>query len=281
MSFYQGRAYSILHPTDFSEASEIAFAHALAIAIKNKADLTILHVTPTKDQEVDWQDFPSVRKSLESWGVIEPGTRKSELESLTGIHVQKLVSVDQNAVDAIVGLTGVDSFDLLVMGTRGVGASSIFNKPSSSVTVSQKTQLPTLFVTEGAHSCVDLKTGRASLSKILLAVDHEPKAQGAVSRVRTMLQNLGGGDSQVTLLHVGKEDNFPKLDLPSDANITWSRTARQGSAASEITKQAEEMDADLIVMVTSGKVNLWDIIAGSTVQNVLKHAPCPVFSLPG
>ena len=281
MSFYQGRAYSILHPTDFSEASEVAFAHALAIAIKNKADLTILHVTPSKDHEVDWQDFPSIRKSLERWGVIEPGTRKSEVESLTGIHVQKLVSVDQNAVDAIVGLTGVDSVDLLVMGTRGVGASSIFSKPSSSVTVAQRVQLPTLFVTEGTHSCVDLETGRASLSKILLAVDHEPKAQGAVGRVRTMLQNLGGGDSQVTLLHVGKEDNFPKLDLPSDANITWSRTARQGSAASEITKQAEEMDADLIVMVTSGKVNLWDIIAGSTVQNVLKNAPCPVFSLPG
>lgn len=281
MSFYQGKAYSILHPTDFSETSEIAFAHALAIAINNKADLTIVHVAPDKETEVDWQDFPSVRKSLERWGILEPGARKSEVESLTGIHVKKIVAVDQNAVDAIVGLTAVDSFDLLVMGTRGSGASSIFNKPSSSVTVAQKVQLPTLFVTEGAHSCVDLQTGSASLGKVLVAVDHEPSAKGAVSRVLTMLQNLGSRDSQVTLLHVGKEDNFPKLDLPSDENIKWSRIVRQGSAATEITKQAEEMDADLIVMVTSGRRQLWDIIAGSTVQNVLTSAPCPVFTLPG
>jgi hypothetical protein len=36
MSFYSGRAYSILHPTDFSQASEVAFAHALAIATKTR-----------------------------------------------------------------------------------------------------------------------------------------------------------------------------------------------------------------------------------------------------
>ena len=40
---------SIFHPSDFSEASEVAFAHALKIALVAGAKLTMLHVeaTPT------------------------------------------------------------------------------------------------------------------------------------------------------------------------------------------------------------------------------------------
>lgn len=281
MSFYQGRAYSILHPTDFSEASEKAFAHALAIAIKNKADLTILHVASDKQHAASWQEFPSVRRTLEDWGILEPGSRRSDVESLVGIHVQKHLAVGQNVVDAIVGFSGTDSFDLLVMGTRGAEGFSIFNRPTASVTVSQRAQLPTLFVTEGARGCVNSQTGQPSVQKVLLAVDHEPSARPAISRVATMLSHLGTGDSEVTLLHVGDPDNFPELDLPQEGGITWSREVRQGSAASEIAKYAEEIRADLIVMVTSGKRELWDIIAGSTVQNVLKNAVCPVFTLPG
>ena len=35
---------SVFHPSDFSEASEVAFAHALKIALVAKAKLTVLHV---------------------------------------------------------------------------------------------------------------------------------------------------------------------------------------------------------------------------------------------
>ena len=35
---------SVLHPTDFSSASDTAFAHALAIALIRKTKFTILHV---------------------------------------------------------------------------------------------------------------------------------------------------------------------------------------------------------------------------------------------
>ena len=37
---------TILHPSDFSEASEVAFAHALKAAFIARARLTLLHVSP-------------------------------------------------------------------------------------------------------------------------------------------------------------------------------------------------------------------------------------------
>jgi nucleotide-binding universal stress UspA family protein len=38
-------APGILHPTDFSEASRVAFAHALAIALAQKAKLTLINAS--------------------------------------------------------------------------------------------------------------------------------------------------------------------------------------------------------------------------------------------
>lgn len=278
MSFYQGRAYSILHPTDFSETSEIAFAHALAIAIRNKADLTLLHVATNKHEEMNWQDFPAIRETLERWGILEPGSRRSDISQQLGIQVDKRIAIDSNPVNAIVELSNMDSFDLLVMGTSGTN--NFLIEPPSSLKISQQTRLPTLFIKEGARSCVDLQTGHASLRKVVLAVDHQPSARSAITRISTMLDNLGDKQPEVAVLYVGNESQFPQLDLPAENEIAWSRVCRQGSPSSEITKYAREMDADLIFMVTSGKRSLWDMLAGSTVQNVLKHAPCPVFTLP-
>jgi len=57
---------SIFHPSDLSEGSEVAFAHALKIALVAEAKLTMLHVEASPSAE--WQDFPGVRDTLERWG---------------------------------------------------------------------------------------------------------------------------------------------------------------------------------------------------------------------
>lgn len=278
MSFYQGRAYSILHPTDFSTTSEIAFAHALAIAVKNRADLTILHVESEKQKEMNWHDFPAVRETLERWGIMEPGSRRSDIAEKLGIQIDKRIAIDSNPVNAVVELSNVDSFDLLVMGTSG--ANRWFVEPPSSLKISQQTRLPTLFIVDGARSCVDLETGKASLRKVVLAVDHHPSPRPGLARICTMVHGLAIDNPEVHLLHVGNENQFPEVDLPMDSDITWEKVCRTGTPSTEITNFAKDTNADLIVMVTSGQRSLWDMLTGSTVQNVLKHAPCPVFTLP-
>lgn len=66
---------SIFHPSDFSEASELAFAHALTVALLMKCELSILHAG--RGNAEDWFRFPSVRKTLERWGVLAPGSPRS------------------------------------------------------------------------------------------------------------------------------------------------------------------------------------------------------------
>ena len=88
---------SIFHPSDFSEASEVAFAHALKIALVSGAKLTMLHVEATPSAE--WQDFPGVRDTLERWGLIPQGSPKSAVGQL-GIAVEKFIRFDNDPVEA-------------------------------------------------------------------------------------------------------------------------------------------------------------------------------------
>jgi len=70
----------IVHPSDFSEASRVAFAHALKIALQSKAELEIVHVQPHRigeEKDVHWTDFPDVRVTLARWNIL-PATAKPE-----------------------------------------------------------------------------------------------------------------------------------------------------------------------------------------------------------
>ena len=91
---------SIFHPSDFSEASEVAFVHALKIALVAGAKLTMLHVEASPGAE--WQDFPGVRDTLERWGLIPKGSPKSAVGQL-GINVAKVLRLGKDPVKACLG----------------------------------------------------------------------------------------------------------------------------------------------------------------------------------
>jgi hypothetical protein len=60
--------------------NEVAFVHALKIALVAGAKLTMLHVEASPGAE--WQDFPGVRDTLERWGLIPKASRKSAVGQL-------------------------------------------------------------------------------------------------------------------------------------------------------------------------------------------------------
>ena len=76
------RLVRICHPSDFSEASEVAFAHALKLALVSAAELQIIHVSrhvTTDEADVHWTNFPGVRQTLARWGVLPLGAKAEEV----------------------------------------------------------------------------------------------------------------------------------------------------------------------------------------------------------
>jgi nucleotide-binding universal stress UspA family protein len=54
-----------------------------------------------------------------------------------------------------------------------------------------------------------------------------------------------------------------------------------GAVAEEILNQADELDADLIVMGTHGHGAMYNLLVGSATKGVLKHSTRPVLLVPG
>ncbi len=279
MSLYDRPAKSILHPTDFSSTSESAFAHALAIAVNNQAELTIMHVITDSEEDVPWHDYPAVRQTLEKWGHLEKDSSRREVAEKLGIKVKKTVGYG-NVVNSVIGYTERHEFDLIVMATNENGDHPFWIKHHVATPVSQETKLPTLFVPNEVSGCVSIEDGTTSLKQVLIPVDNKPNAQPVLERIVWAKDKIGGEKANVTLLHIGDPQKFPMITLPDLEGFSWKRVCRQGEPAVEILKMAEEVSADLIAMVTEGKHGFWDALRGSTVQRVLKRAPCLVFTIP-
>jgi len=54
----------------------------------------------------------------------------------------------------------------------------------------------------------------------------------------------------------------------------------EGGPAREILREAERMPADLLVMGTHGRSGFERFLLGSVTENVLRHASCPVLTVP-
>jgi nucleotide-binding universal stress UspA family protein len=59
-------------------------------------------------------------------------------------------------------------------------------------------------------------------------------------------------------------------------NLAYDRLAREGEPSELIIAAAKEWKADLIVMGTHGRGRFAQFLLGSTAEEVLRNAPCPV-----
>jgi nucleotide-binding universal stress UspA family protein len=266
----------ILNPTDFSPKSELAFAHALRVAVTTKAVLTLMHGGPEGGEE--WHQFPAVRQTLERWGLLEAGSRRADINKL-GVQVEKVTSHAGDVVAAISKYSAEHPVDLLVLATEQRTGLAGWLKPSVAQRTARTMAVPTLFVPAKGRTCVNMENGHVMMDQVLIPVDHAPPPGGAIERGLRAIRAFGNAGSKLTLLHVGKESTFPHVHIPS-RDVPIARMSRQGSPVSEILAAAEETSANLIIMVTQGTEGYLDALRGTTTEQVIRNAPCPVLSVP-
>src|SRR6266567_7033885 len=107
----------ILHPSDFSKASRVAFAHALKIALQSNAELEIVHVERHKignEKDIHWTDFPGVRATLARWKIL-PANAKPEDVTKLGLRVKKVLNSETDPLEAMVTYCEEYPPDLLVL----------------------------------------------------------------------------------------------------------------------------------------------------------------------
>ena len=168
---------SIFHPSDFSEASEVAFAHALRIALVVEAKLTMLHIEASPTTE--WQDFPGVRETLERWGLIPADSPKSAVGQL-GIDVTKFIRQSEDPVEACLHFLAENPAELIVLAVRQREGRMRWLERSVGGPIARRAGQMTLLIPHGVDGFVSRQDGSISVRNILIPVTTKPRPQPSV-----------------------------------------------------------------------------------------------------
>ena len=267
----------VFHPTDLSHASEVAFAHALRVALAAKAALTIFHVE-AEDAGVPWSAFPGVRSMLAGWGLLPPGSPKHAVPAL-GIEVEKVAARGKDPLRASLDYLAGFPAQLIVLSTHGREGLPRWLHSAVAEPLARAAGAMTLFVPHGARGFVSAADGAVGLREVLLPVDARPRPQVALHVVGKLVQALGA-TPHVGLLHVGPAGGAPSLRIPGDTSVRFERLEREGDALEEIVTLADSLPADLVVMTTAGHHGFLDALRGSTTERVLRRVGCPLLAIP-
>lgn len=292
----------IICPVDFSESSVRALAIAAAFARWYDAQLTVLHVVPTfESMQVrgDLGDPVRVVTPAPREQVLEEMSRSLNLAALSPRATPIAEAGDPHAT--IVDQAVATKADLVVMGTHGRRGFKRMLLGSVTEAVLREVPCPVLTVPPHAAGVSEV----ATFKRILCPIDLSPSALQALGFALDLARQA---DGLVTLFHVVEwlaeeeprtsahfnvpeyrryivEDAQERLrKLVAEESRTWVEiddVVVFGRAYREILRAAETKPADLIVMGAQGRGGIGLAVFGSTTQQVVRGAMCPVLTVRG
>jgi len=268
----------IFHPSDLTRASELAFIHALRLALATRAELSLLHVDERGSHSA-WGGLPGVRDTLIRWGVLAAGCARDEVARL-GIKVTKTEFYGSPPVEAIMRHLAERPADLIVLANHRRQGLERLTQTEVAAPVSRLSGTMTLFVPDGVQGFVSPETGELQLAQVLIPVDHRPAPQPSLDAARDLAHTLGIDALHVRLLHIGPDGPFPEVRVAATAGLSVERELSQGDIVDTILRVARHRRADLIVLATEGRHGFLDALRGSTAERLVNGAPCPVLAVP-
>lgn len=267
----------VLYPTDFSEASFVAFDHALRIALNFKAPLDITHAEPKNDQAPSrW--YPEVLPTLKKWEVVPADGTDIDVVA-KGLTWRRTVQVGKPATEAILEELEQRPAELVVLTTYAREGVKRLLYGTVAEPLMRQAHVPVLIIPPNARRFVS-EFGELDLSRILVPTATEPDPQVAVDYAAAFAKGMGIENLELATLFAGDPAKAPKVFYPETPG--WSIrnwTGHQGAVA-EIVSTAKSWKANLVIMTSEGRHGMADRLFGSTVEQVLHGIDCPVLILP-
>ncbi len=289
------RRPKVLAATDLSLHADDALLRAHEYAREVHGELGVCHVVPT--EILSHPLFPE-RSRIEAFQVPSTyGTAveavKSKIHDVTGRDPDSCkVFVEGGAPHAvIVGTAETWGADRIVVGSLGAGAIPRMLLGSVALRVARH-----------AHCPVLVARRHRKTKQVVAGTDFSDPALPAVAAAAAEVQRMGG---TLSIVHSVELPMIPVDPLmPATASMTpWpieavleaERTAsgrldeilatleiegqgrvERGPAAAALVRVAEEVDAELLVVGTSGRTGLRRVLLGSVAEAVVHLAHCSV-----
>ena len=278
---------NILIATDFSPESESALQYALAIAVRYRSKIDLVHVLePVAHDFLDTARMNVVEEQLRRTAEERMEKEAHEIRSVPHqIHLVNGVAAEM--IDTVAQDTAAD---LVVLGTKGAEGISKLLNGSTAEEVFRRVSCPVLII--GPH--VQQPSPEANLKHILFPTDLVSDECGATASAVSLAQKH---DTNLTLLHVLanvrsylKSDfmtfekpyvNLMRCLIPPEANL---RNAPKHliyyweSVPDAVVHVARELPADLIVLSVRPEER-WATRFPDKAYRIIAHSPCPVLTL--
>lgn len=280
----------ILCPTDLSVESDEALRYGLALALAYEAKLILLYCKRLGSFS-EWVNGAKAQKLFEQ-------------SIFTHLDASELKRLDWEGVVAVgedVGLTITQEAaerkcDLIVMRSRRRPYAAVL-LGSTAETVSRTAPCPILVTHPDEREWVGVATREIGIHRLLVAHDFSPDSDMAMNYAMSLAEEY---QAEVHLVHViseGIQDEpefaWTRVDaeslykdvarrlqqaVPKEAFLwcTVVNVVRCGRPADEILAYAKEKEIDIVCMGASGAGFRMGALLGSTVDRVLRRAPCPV-----
>ena len=281
---------NILFATDFSEVSQHALLHALAMAKRFDARLTVVHVAPPEAQV----PIPMEPVPLEAdWQRVRAADSMARLERFEPLRLfqHQTVVKQGNPWPEMAGVIEDRGIDLIVLGTHGRGVFGTLLLGSVAEQVLRHAHCPVLTVgPDVAPSLVD----HEQLRHVLFATDFSEGSQRALPFAFSLAEE---DNAALTLLHVLEPlDPIPLqysqelfadyrerlwYMVPEEVSL-WCKpqvVVEPGVAGDTINRVARERQADLIVMGVHSSGAVASHLPWTVVHTVVRHARCPVLTV--
>lgn len=132
------------------------------------------------------------------------------------------------------------------------------------------------------------------MPKILYPTDFSELSESALLPALALARDRG---AKLLIAHIEESEHYPHGEtvrgianpdseqlkilmhdlVPDDAGVECEYHLIAGEAAEQICKLAALQNVELIVMSTHGRTGLKRLLTGSVTEEVMRHAPCPVF----
>jgi nucleotide-binding universal stress UspA family protein len=294
----------ILCPIDFSDFSRRAVNHAVAIAAWYESTVTLFHIAPVDPVVIEVPDGGLLRSGAHKQ--IDVAALQAAMQQFAERTVGGRVPVEcelahGSTAAEILAKAETLPADLLVVGTHGRSGFERLMLGSVTEKVLRKAACPVMTV---PRSSADPDTDPSLLFKrILCAIDFTESSMHALRHALSIAQEA---DATLTVVHVievpadGHEQGLamPGLDgyvaraeeaararlssaIPEDvrAYCTIDTVMPTGKPYREILRVADERKANLLVIGVHGRGVVDRMLFGSTAQQLVRMASCPVLTL--
>ena len=291
------RITKVLVPVDFSPPSTVAVGHAVMLARRFRAKLTLLHVIepstalmyafPTESQTAEKQRYELAERMLAA--LLSPEDQ-DDLDLEIAVAIGDITSEIALAVHE-------QHADIVVMGTHGRGLVGRWLIGSVTQSLLRRIDVPILTV---CHA-----TRPLSFKRILFATDFSEASAEGLDFAMDLAATLNAG---VVVAHVIDKRPLVTYETPEVAAVfdaeqkRFTEEARgtfkqikseaksrkvkietilaEGIPADAISRIADENTVDFIVLAVSRKSRMDRILLGTTAEKVIRDANVPVLSIP-